>query len=295
VFAPLQRSGATTITGSFGWCWKQYFGGIKFKRIEPTKKHYTTPPHWPENSKYPNPRPRTTPPLLSGQKNSQNRTHDQALHHRSPLASKLKRIEPTTKHYTTPPHWSELLKEPNPRPSITPPLSTGQKTQTDRTHDQALHHPSHWPENSKEPNPRPSTTPPFPLARKLKRIEPTKKHYTTTAENPFEIYGALNYIDDVTHVHARARQVQPNYNNRLQPFSGLSAITRPFRVFDITFIYYMMYCKTVYRSTRRLKYKVVLAGVLICDGVRNGNKFVGSLATMLLKCPEGQTKPWWAC
>jgi hypothetical protein len=159
-FAPLQRSGATTITGSFGWFWKQYFGGIKFKGNEPTKKHYTTPPHWPGNSKEPNPRPSTTPPLPTGQKTQKNRTHDQALHHPSPLARKLKRIElttrhyttllhwpetskgknPTTKHYTTRPHWPENSKEPNPRPSTTPPLPTGHKTQKNRTHEEAPHH-----------------------------------------------------------------------------------------------------------------------------------------------------------
>jgi hypothetical protein len=152
----------------------------KTQRIEPTTKHYTTLLHWPENSKGPNPLPSTTPPLPTGQKTQKDRTHDQALHHPSPLARKLKRTEPTTKHYTTPSHWSEKLKESNPRPCTTPPFSTGQKTQNDQTHDpgqktqkdqthyQALHHPS-------------------PLARKLKRIEPTKKHYTTTAEKPFEV------------------------------------------------------------------------------------------------------------
>jgi hypothetical protein len=47
-------------------------------------------------------------------------------------------------------------------------------------------------------------------------------------------YGALNYIDDVTHVHVRVKFNQiAMKNNRLQPFSGLSAISRPFRVFDM--------------------------------------------------------------
>jgi hypothetical protein len=43
-----------------------------------------------------------------------NRTHEEALHHPTPLARKLKITEPTTKHYTTPSHWSEKLKESNP-------------------------------------------------------------------------------------------------------------------------------------------------------------------------------------
>jgi hypothetical protein len=53
-----------------------------------------------------------------------NRTHEEALHHPSPLARKLKRTESTTKHYTT-----------GPFPLV-------RKTQKNRTHDQALHHPS---------------------------------------------------------------------------------------------------------------------------------------------------------
>jgi hypothetical protein len=98
-----------------------------------------------------------TPPLPTGQKTQKNRTHDQALHHLSPLVRKLKRTEPTTKHYvhhsfplaiklkrtkpttkhnTTPPHRPENSKEPTPRPSTTPPLPTGLKTQKNRTHDQ---------------------------------------------------------------------------------------------------------------------------------------------------------------
>jgi hypothetical protein len=85
------------------------------------------------------------------------RTQEEALHH--------------------PSHWPENSKEPNPRPSTTPPLPTGQKNSKNRTHDQALHHPS-------------------PLARKLKRIPLPKNHLK---------YGALNSIDDITHVHARAR------------------------------------------------------------------------------------------
>jgi hypothetical protein len=120
------------------------------------------------------------------------RTHDQELHHPSPLARKPKRIEPTIKHYTTPLHWPENSKGSNPRSSTTPPLPTGQKNQKDRTHDQALHH------------------------------DCQKNHLK---------YGALNYINDVTHVHVRDKfnQIAMKYN-RLQPFSGLSAIS--LRVFD---------------------------------------------------------------
>jgi hypothetical protein len=43
-------------------------------------------------------------------------------------------------------------------------------------------------------------------------------------------------IDDVTHVQVRGRQGFNQIamkNNRLKPFSGLSAISRPFRVFDM--------------------------------------------------------------
>jgi hypothetical protein len=179
----------------------------KLKRTEPmtTKwtKHYTTPSHWSEKLKESNPQPSTAPPLSTGQKTQKDRTHDQQAlhhpsplarklkrieltikhysHHPSPLARKLKRIEPTTKHYTTPPHWSENSKERNPRPSTTPPFSTGQKTQKDRTHNQALHHPSLLARKLKrtEPTDQAALHHPSPLGRKLKRIEPTTKHYTT--------------------------------------------------------------------------------------------------------------------
>jgi hypothetical protein len=49
-------------------------------------------------------------------------------------------------------------------------------------------------------------------------------------------YGTLNSIDDVTHAHVRVNfnQIAMSMkNNRLQPFSGLSTISRPFRVFDM--------------------------------------------------------------
>jgi hypothetical protein len=59
-----------------------------------------------------------------------NQTSEEALHHPSPLARKLKRTEPTIKHYTTPSHLSEKTKriEPTTKHYITP---------------------LHWPENSK--------------------------------------------------------------------------------------------------------------------------------------------------
>jgi hypothetical protein len=94
----------------------------KLKRTEPTTKHYTTPYHWSEKLKESNTRPSTTPPVSTGQKTQKDRTHDQALHHPSPLARKLKRIKPTTNIYTTPPHWAENSNESNPRRSTTPPL-----------------------------------------------------------------------------------------------------------------------------------------------------------------------------
>jgi hypothetical protein len=112
---------------------------------------------------------------------------------------------------------------------------------------------SHWPENSKEPIHDQALHHPSPLTRKLKRIEPTTKHYTTPPhwpENSKESnprrsttppcqknhlkYGALNYIDDVTHAHVRVKFKQiAMKNNQLQPFSGVSAISRPFRVLDM--------------------------------------------------------------
>jgi hypothetical protein len=54
---------------------------------------------------------------------------------------------------------------------------------------------------------------PFPLAIKT-FVEPNLK------------YGALNSIDDVTHVHVRFKFNQiARKNNRLQPFSALSAFS----------------------------------------------------------------------
>jgi hypothetical protein len=49
---------------------------------------------------------------------------------------------------------SQKVKDSNPRPCTTPPL-----TPKIRTHDHALHH--HWPQKDKDLNPRPCTTPPL--------------------------------------------------------------------------------------------------------------------------------------
>jgi hypothetical protein len=79
----------------------------KCKIFEPTTMHYTTID--PQNDKNSNPRPCTTPPLMTPEK-TRIRTHDHALHHHWPPKCQI-RTHPTTMHYTTiDPKRQKILK-----------------------------------------------------------------------------------------------------------------------------------------------------------------------------------------
>jgi hypothetical protein len=71
---------------------------------------------------------------------------------------------PSTRH-----HWPTKVKDSNPRPCTTPPL-TPKKSEI-RPQGHALHH--HWPPKSKDSNPRPCTT--SPLTSKKSKIR-TQDH-----------------------------------------------------------------------------------------------------------------------
>jgi hypothetical protein len=141
-----------------------------------THDHALLHHHWHKKVKDSNPRPCTTPPLTpkfkdsnprsTGPPNVNSNPYGNAPHHHWPPKSqrfdyktmhyittnpKKLRFEPTTMHYIT--IDIQKVKDSNPRPCTTPPLTT-KKTKI-RTHDHALHH--HWPQKSKIQTYKPTT------------------------------------------------------------------------------------------------------------------------------------------